>query len=132
MYLDLMYYTAGIVHKLSPYSPVPGTQRTKCNARVISEINFSERRGSAVGIATGYVLDDRRGQTSSPGRGEDVHFSISSRLALGPTQTPNKWVPGLKRQGREADHTLETSAEVKKTWIYTSIPAIRLHGAVLS
>jgi hypothetical protein len=30
--------------------------------------------------------------------------------------------PGLKRQGREADHSPPASAEVKKTWIYTSTP----------
>jgi hypothetical protein len=30
--------------------------------------------------------------------------------------------PGLKRQGREADHSPPTSAEVKKMWIYTSTP----------
>jgi hypothetical protein len=27
--------------------------------------------------------------------------------------------PGVKRQGREADHSPPISAEVKKTWIYT-------------
>jgi hypothetical protein len=30
--------------------------------------------------------------------------------------------PGVKRQGREADHSPPTSAEVKKMWIYTSTP----------
>jgi hypothetical protein len=30
--------------------------------------------------------------------------------------------PGLKRQGREANHSPTTSAEVKKMSIYTSIP----------
>jgi hypothetical protein len=30
--------------------------------------------------------------------------------------------PGVKQQGREADHSLPTSAEVKKMWIYTSTP----------
>jgi hypothetical protein len=29
--------------------------------------------------------------------------------------------PGVKRPGREADHSPTTSAEVKKTWIYSSI-----------
>jgi hypothetical protein len=29
---------------------------------------------------------------------------------------------GVKRPGREADHSPPTSAEVKKTWIYTFIP----------
>jgi hypothetical protein len=30
--------------------------------------------------------------------------------------------PGVKRPGREADHSPPTSAEVKKIWIYTSTP----------
>jgi hypothetical protein len=30
--------------------------------------------------------------------------------------------PGVRRQGREADHSPTTSAEVKKMWIYTSTP----------
>jgi hypothetical protein len=30
--------------------------------------------------------------------------------------------PGVKQPGREADHSPPTSAEVKKTWIYTSAP----------
>jgi hypothetical protein len=80
-------------------------------------INITSR-DSSVGIATGYGL----GGGSSPGRVEYFHFSISSRPALGSTQPPIKWVPGLKRQGREADHSPPTSAEVKKMWIYTSIP----------
>jgi hypothetical protein len=29
---------------------------------------------------------------------------------------------GVKLPGREADHSPPTSAEVKKMWIYTSIP----------
>jgi hypothetical protein len=39
--------------------------------------------------------------------------------------------PGLKRPGREVDHSPPTSAEVKKMWIYTATP-IRLHGVVLN
>jgi hypothetical protein len=43
------------------------------------------------------------------------------------TQPPIKWIqealsPGVKRPGREAEHLPVSSAEVKKTWIYTSIP----------
>jgi hypothetical protein len=30
--------------------------------------------------------------------------------------------PGVKRPGREADHSPPASAEVKKMWIYTSTP----------
>jgi hypothetical protein len=61
------------------------------------------------------------------GRVKTFHFSISCRPALGSTQPPIKWVsgalsPGVKWQGREADHSPPTSAEVKKMWIYTSTP----------
>jgi hypothetical protein len=81
----------------------------------------------AVGIATGYRLNDRGGQSSSPGRVKNFLFSTASRPALGLTHPPIQWVPaalspGVKRQGREADYSPPTSAEVKKTWIYTLTP----------
>jgi hypothetical protein len=48
-------------------------------------------------------------------------FTTASRPALGPTKTPIHWVRGVlplgvKRQGREADHSPPSSAEVKKAW----------------
>jgi hypothetical protein len=89
-------------------------------------------RDSAVGIATGYGSDDRGGRSSSPGRVKNFLFSTASRPVLGPTQPPIQWVQGalsprVKRQGREADHSPPTSTEVKKMWIYTSTPPLRLH-----
>jgi hypothetical protein len=77
-------------------------------------------RDSAVGIATGNGLDEGpRSRSSSPGVVKNFLFSTSSRPALGSTQPPIQWVsgplsPGAKRQGREADHSPPSSAEVKK------------------
>jgi hypothetical protein len=46
---------------------------------------------------------------------------------MGPNQPPIQWVLGalslgVKRPGREADHSPPSSAEVKNVWSYTSIP----------
>jgi hypothetical protein len=98
-------------------------------------IKSRESRDSVVGIATSYGLDDR---------GVGVRVPVGSKIFSSPdrpdrlrsTQPPIQWVagvvfPGVKRPGREVDHSLPTSAEVKKMWIYTSIP-IRLYGVVLN
>jgi hypothetical protein len=45
-----------------------------------------------------------------------------SRQALGPTQPPIKLVPGVKRQGREVDHSPLSDAEVKNELSYFSTP----------
>jgi hypothetical protein len=76
-------------------------------------------RDSAVGIATGYGLDDRRVGVPVLVEAKNFHFSTSSRPVLGLTQPPIQWVPGalsprVKQQGREADHSPPTSAEVMK------------------
>jgi hypothetical protein len=61
-----------------------------------------------------------RSQSSSPSRVKNSLFSTSPRLALGSTQPPIQWVlgalsPRVKPPKREADHSPQTSAEVKKT-----------------
>jgi hypothetical protein len=63
-----------------------------------------------------------RGQSSSPGGGKNFLFSMPFRPALGFTRRVIQWVPGLERPGREADHSPPTTAEVKKTCVYTSTP----------
>ena len=68
---------------------------------------------SVFGVATGYGLDGL-GIESRWGR----DFPHLSRPALGPTQPPVQWVPGLsrgkKRPGRDADPSPPSSAVVKK------------------
>jgi hypothetical protein len=64
-------------------------------------------------------------------------FTTVSRTALGPTQPPVQCVPGavslgIKRPGREVDHSPPSIVEVKNAWSYTSTPTIRLYGVVLS
>jgi hypothetical protein len=67
-------------------------------------------RDSSVGIATSYGLDGRGIGVRVPVVVGIFLFSISSRPALGFTQPPIQWVPGalspgVKRPGREADHS---------------------------
>jgi hypothetical protein len=57
---------------------------------------------------------------SSPGRGWEV-FTTTSRSDLEPTQPPIQWVAGavsvgVKRPGREADHSPPSSSEFKNAW----------------
>jgi hypothetical protein len=49
-------------------------------------------------------------------------FATASRPALDTTQPMAKaaFFPGVKRPGREADHSPPSSAEVKNAWSYTS------------
>jgi hypothetical protein len=48
-------------------------------------------------------------------------------------QRPIQWVqvamsPGIKRSGREADHSLPSIVEVKNERSYTATPSVCLHG----
>jgi hypothetical protein len=81
-------------------------------------------------------MDDR---VSIPGRDSDgvFLFATASRPTLGLSQPPIQCVaeaftPEVKRQGREADHSSPSSAEVKNAWSYTSTPPIRLHGVTVT
>jgi hypothetical protein len=57
-----------------------------------------------------------------------VPLVLSSGICYNPSPSI-QWVPGalslgVKRPEREADHSLQSSAEVKNGWSYTSIPQI--------
>jgi hypothetical protein len=88
-----------------------------------------------VGIATSYRLDDRGVGIKSPGGVKNFLYSTSSRPALGSTQLPMQWVPGafssgVKRPGREADHSPPANADVKKISVHR-LP-LRLRGVMLN
>jgi hypothetical protein len=91
------------------------------------ELRKEEATGWTIGVLG---FDSRRGLGI-------FLFTTAARTALGPTQSPILWVPGalslgVKRSGRETDHSSPSSAEVKEcVELYLHSP-IRLRGVVLS
>ena len=81
--------------------------------KIILFLMYNSGPGSVVGVATGYGLDCP-GIESRWGRA----FPYLYRPALGPTQPPVQWVPGLfrckERLGRDADPSTPSSAVVKE------------------
>jgi len=86
-----------------------------------------EGRDSSVGIATRYGLDGS-GTESRWGRG----FPHPPRPALGSTQPPIQWAPGLSRGKSGKDVALFTHPNLvlrlKKEQSYTSTPPLGLRG----
>jgi hypothetical protein len=86
--------------------------------------NRLQSNGSAVGIATGYGLEDRGAGVRFPV--EQKIFTFPYRVtALEPTQRPIQWVPGalfpeIKRPEREADQSPPTSTEYIDFYIHSS------------
>ena len=67
------------------------------------------------------------------GQPKKLFSSPESRPTLAPIQLPIQWVPGalsqgVKWPGSEADHSPPISAEVRNSWIHTSIPQYALMG----
>jgi len=83
------------------------------------------------------IVTERLGLDSCQEQGRDFFlFASASGLALWATQPPSQGVPealslGVKRPGREADHSLLVPRS-KNQWSYTSTPPIRLPGVVIS
>jgi hypothetical protein len=79
----------------------------------MNKVQFST--GTLMGFSSPPRPDRRRGPTSLPSSG---------CLGLFPE--------GRSDTGRKADHSTQSSAEVKNAWIYTSTPQKYLHGVVLN
>jgi hypothetical protein len=90
-------------------------------------MKYKMSRDSSVGITTGYGLDD---WGSIPCRETFVLLSTVSRPALGdpPKLISNGYrdifSKGVKRQGREADHSPPSSAKVKNGGAVPPLPNI--------
>jgi hypothetical protein len=89
--------------------------------------NYKNSRDSSGVIALGYGLDDRGSRVRFPeGAG---NFSLHHRVQNGSRAHPDSYPMGtrgtslgVKRPGREADHSSPSSAKVKNEWSYTSTP----------
>jgi hypothetical protein len=98
---------------------VPLTRHYQCN------------KLKTVCTAMGNELD---GRGSIPGKGKSFLFYTKQKSTLEPTQPLSHWVPrafplGVKRQGRKADYSPPSSAEIKSVGFIPPLP--RLHGVVL-
>jgi len=65
-----------------------------------------------------------RNRGSTTGRSKRFVSSPAFRLVLEPNQPLIRWIPkdlspGLKRPGRDSDHSIQSNAEVKKDWSNT-------------
>jgi hypothetical protein len=79
----------------------------------------------------------RPGRSSSPGKGQE--FSLLHVVQTGSGVHPTSYpmgtggsIPEGKAAGAWNDHSPQTSAEVKKMWIYTSTPPYACDTALLS
>jgi hypothetical protein len=106
-------------------------------AQNILKVIKLENCDSSVGIALSYGLEDRGSRVRFPaGAG---NFSLHHRVQNGSGAHPASYPMGsrgsslgVKRPGRETDHSPPSSAEVKEcVELYLHSP-IRLHGVVLS
>jgi hypothetical protein len=79
-------------------------------------------RDSAVIIAPGYGVYDRGVGVPVLVESWTLFSSLRPDLFWDPPSLLSNGYPGVKRPGRESDHSSLSSAEVKKTWIYTSTP----------
>jgi hypothetical protein len=74
-----------------------------------------------------YGMDDRGVRVRVPVRSRILHV-IQTGCGIHPTSYPMNTrgsFPGVKQQGRGADHTHPTNAEVKKTWtLYIYSPSV--------
>jgi hypothetical protein len=110
-----IFFTPAVNKEESVYMCLGNKPRNRTSVYYWQHLPWS--RDSAVGTATGDWMDEGGVRIRVP-VGSRI-FSTSFRSVLRPTQPTIQWLQGVKRPGREADHSPPTSAEVENTWIYT-------------
>jgi hypothetical protein len=95
---------------------------------------YTEEAGSSGGIVSDYGLDDRAIGVRSPAGARIFPLSSVSRPALGPTQPPVEWVPGVLSLGVKSGRGVMLTThphQVPRSRMcrsYTSSPPKGLHG----
>jgi hypothetical protein len=109
------------------FIPFQGVIRNVCYPHIHFLLRFVlilSYRNSSVSMVTN-LRAGRLGFDSLQGQGISLLATGVSRLTLGSIQSPMQWVPaslsmGVKRPGREGDHSISSRAEVKNAWTNTS------------
>jgi hypothetical protein len=119
MFQFVLTNTATTIHSIYTYERAKKvsyqTSATDLLYGNLEYLALANSRGSSVGIATGYGLDDRGfGGSILGGDWEFFSFPLHPDRLWGP--------PGVKRPGRGADHSVPSSAMVKNAWLSTSTP----------
>jgi hypothetical protein len=119
---EILQWDKAVDNKTAEYQTVCGTIKS---------------RDSSVSMATSSGLDYRVIGVRIPPRLGIFLFATASRLALGPTQPPIQWgtgvsFRGIKRPGRDADHSPPSGAKVKEYVKLYLESSIRLHGVALN
>jgi hypothetical protein len=92
---------------------------------------FQESQGSSGSIVSDYGPDDR---VRSPTGAEDFFLAPASRTALGPTQPPIQWLPGVLYPGVKRGRGVMLTTHphlvprLSMNSSYTSSPPMCLHG----
>jgi hypothetical protein len=131
-YLCLHFLASGFIQLSNFAGELQSCQPYSCPAN-ITPLETKYAGSSINSLNSDWLRAGRsRDRSLSLGMVKYFHYYIPSRPVLGYPMGTGALSPGVKQQGREADHSPPTSVEVKQTWIYTSTPPIRLHGCRLS
>jgi len=92
---------------------------------------------TSVSMVTGYGLDDQGSRIQFLMRAGNfsLHHHVQNGSGAHPTCYPvdtGGSFPGIKRPGREADHSLLSSAESRMCGAISPLSSICLHGMMLS